>query len=63
MGDKKDDQSLIEAMASLTALKAAKKELRVLMKQKVSSISKEAVQVQSMNESGCPGDFTVGLTV
>ena len=36
-----------EAMASSTALKAAKKELRSLMKQKLSAIPKESIDKQS----------------
>ncbi len=36
-----------QSMASLTAVKAAKKELRTLMKQKVSNVSAESVKHQS----------------
>jgi hypothetical protein len=40
-------ENTAEVMASATALKAAKKELRSLMKQKLSIISKESIDRQS----------------
>jgi hypothetical protein len=38
-----------EAMAAATSLKAVKKELRSLMRQKLSAISKETLSAQSTN--------------
>jgi hypothetical protein len=43
-GDEVEGGQDTESMASLVALKAAKKELRTLMKQKLSSIVAESVE-------------------
>lgn len=40
-------------MASATALKAAKKELRSLMKQKLSAVSEESIDAQSNLDPAC----------
>jgi hypothetical protein len=46
-GNELEEARNLQSMASLTALKAAKKELRTLMKQKLSNISAESVKYQS----------------
>jgi hypothetical protein len=46
-GNELEEARTLESMASLTALKAAKKELRTLMKQKLSNVSPESVKSQS----------------
>jgi hypothetical protein len=46
-GNELEEARNLQSMASLTALKAAKKELRTLMKQKLSNVSAESVKYQS----------------
>jgi hypothetical protein len=45
--DMHEEQACQEAMASSTPLKAAKKELRSLMKIKLLGVSKESIDTQS----------------
>lgn len=46
-GNELEEARNLQSMASLTALKAAKKELRTLMKQKLSNVFAESVKYQS----------------